>query len=130
MDSEFLAKQKEALLAEKKSLEQELGTFAEPDEKIKGDWDTKFPEMSGDEAGNAGEGSLDTEADEVEAYEADLSVEHTLEDRLLQTNKALERVEKGTYGKCASCGEEIPKERLEIKPEAALCMKCEAQEKH
>lgn len=130
MDSEFLAKQKEALLAEKKSLEKELGAFAQPDEKIKGDWDTKFPEMSGGEAGNAGEGSLDTEADEVEAYEADLSVEHTLEDRLVQTNKALERMDKGTYGICTNCGQAIPKERLEIKPEADLCMKCEAEEKH
>ncbi len=130
MDSEFLAKQKEALLAEKKSLEKELGTFAQPDEKIKGDWDTKFPEMSGGEAGNAGEGSLDTEADEVEAYEADLSVEHTLEDRLAETNKALARMEKGEYGKCTSCGAQIPKERLEIKPEAELCMKCEAKEIH
>lgn len=130
MDSEFLAKQKEALLAEKKSLEKELGTFAQPDKNIKGDWDTKFPEMSGGEAGNAGEGSLDTEADEVEAYEADLSVEHTLEDRLAETNKALARMEKGQYGKCTSCGTEIPKERLEIKPEAELCMECEAKEIH
>jgi DnaK suppressor protein len=37
---------------------------------------------------------------------------------------ALERIEQGTYGKCESCGETIPIERLEALPTARLCVSC------
>lgn len=37
---------------------------------------------------------------------------------------ALKRIEVGTYGECARCGDDIPKKRLEIVPHAALCAKC------
>jgi RNA polymerase-binding transcription factor DksA len=37
---------------------------------------------------------------------------------------ALRRIEEGTYGECAKCGEEIAEKRLEIIPHAALCAKC------
>ena len=39
---------------------------------------------------------------------------------------ALERIEQGTYERCASCGEVIPKERLLAKPSASLCVTCQA----
>lgn len=39
---------------------------------------------------------------------------------------ALERIENGTYEKCASCGETIPLERLKAKPSASLCVGCQA----
>jgi len=37
---------------------------------------------------------------------------------------ALARITDGTYGICAVCGGPIPKERLEVVPQAQLCMKC------
>lgn len=37
---------------------------------------------------------------------------------------ALERVADGTIGKCESCGQEIPVERLEALPTARLCVGC------
>ena len=37
---------------------------------------------------------------------------------------ALRRIEDGTYGECAKCGEDIAERRLEIVPHAALCAKC------
>ena len=47
---------------------------------------------------------------------------------LLQTKReidaALKRVEDGSFGRCESCGEAIPPERLEARPFARLCMKC------
>lgn len=49
--------------------------------------------------------------------------------RLVQIEKALERLVSGTYGTCASCGEAISAERLEIIPYATLCISCQqAQE--
>lgn len=37
---------------------------------------------------------------------------------------ALEKMEKGTYGKCDVCGGEIPPERLEAVPYTTLCLDC------
>ena len=38
--------------------------------------------------------------------------------------RALQRIEDGTYGECANCGNEIAAGRLEARPEAALCIEC------
>ena len=45
---------------------------------------------------------------------------------LRAVNDALIRLQNDTYGKCTSCGCEIPLERLEVKPEASRCVKCAA----
>ncbi|HET7483553.1 MAG TPA: TraR/DksA C4-type zinc finger protein [Actinomycetota bacterium] len=37
---------------------------------------------------------------------------------------ALAKIADGTYGKCERCGEDIPFERLEARPTAALCVSC------
>ena len=37
---------------------------------------------------------------------------------------ALERLDAGTYGACTACGEVLPIERLELVPDAELCMTC------
>ena len=41
-----------------------------------------------------------------------------------EIDAALERVEAGTYGMCEACGKPIPKARLEVVPEATLCVSC------
>jgi len=117
MEQKLLHEFKEKLEKEKESLEKELQGFANADEKVKGDWDTKFPEF------NNG-GNLEEAADEVEEYEARLPIEHNLEIRLKDTNSALEKIEKGGYGKCERCGKEIPIERLVVYPEARFCLSC------
>jgi DnaK suppressor protein len=40
--------------------------------------------------------------------------------------RALERLETGTYGTCESCGGFIGAERLDARPDASLCIKCAA----
>ncbi|MDO8551777.1 MAG: TraR/DksA family transcriptional regulator [bacterium] len=40
------------------------------------------------------------------------------------TSRALEKLSEGTYGACDGCGCEIPGERLAVRPEAVLCVKC------
>lgn len=37
---------------------------------------------------------------------------------------ALARIKDGTYGRCLSCGEPIPYQRLSAIPEAASCIEC------
>ena len=46
---------------------------------------------------------------------------------LTEVERALERIEQGTYGKCVDCGQPIPEKRLEAIPWAARDVKCEEQ---
>lgn len=50
--------------------------------------------------------------------------------RAAEAIEALQRLDSGTYGICADCDEKIPETRLNAKPEAIRCVKCQmAQEK-
>ena len=48
------------------------------------------------------------------------------QDHLADLDRALERLERGDYGRCESCGEPIPAERLEVRPAASTCVRCAA----
>lgn len=43
-------------------------------------------------------------------------------------NRALARIENGTYGRCVLCEEEIAPARLQARPEASLCIDCARKE--
>jgi RNA polymerase-binding transcription factor DksA len=47
---------------------------------------------------------------------------------IASTNRALLRIENGTYGECVRCGDAIAPKRLEVRPEAALCISCASRE--
>lgn len=38
--------------------------------------------------------------------------------------KALDRIDEGTFGTCDECGEPIALKRLEARPETTLCIRC------
>jgi DnaK suppressor protein len=58
----------------------------------------------------------------TDAYQA-----RTIYATVTDIDDALDRIEAGTYGRCASCGNPIPEERLEAVPWAALCVPCSAK---
>lgn len=68
--------------------------------------------------GNAEAGSMKFE------YEKELSIERNTVDLLHKVERALERIDKGTYGVCESCGSQIPIARLEVLPYATMCVTC------
>jgi DnaK suppressor protein len=47
--------------------------------------------------------------------------------QLSAVKDALQRIERGTYGTCADCSSPIPEGRLDARPEAARCVKCQAK---
>lgn len=51
--------------------------------------------------------------------------EHKL---IKKVKKALERIEKGTFGICETCGEEISIQRLKARPVTSQCIECKAKE--
>jgi DnaK suppressor protein len=46
---------------------------------------------------------------------------------LAEVDRALEKVDEGTYGLCDDCGQAISSERLEAMPSATLCVTCSAR---
>src|SRR5947208_17165352 len=46
---------------------------------------------------------------------------------LAEVERALKRIDQGTYGKCTNCGQPIPEKRLEALPWASRDVKCEEQ---
>lgn len=53
-----------------------------------------------------------------------LSMGEGLVEQLREVDAALDRIDKGKYGRCENCGSEIPEERLEARPVARLCVEC------
>ncbi|MEK7452776.1 MAG: TraR/DksA family transcriptional regulator [Patescibacteria group bacterium] len=107
---------KERLLEEKMETERELSTFAEKDKKVDGNWDSKFPQF-GDTTSEQ-----DENEDEVEEYLVELPLERVLEAKIKDINEALKKIERGVYGRCSECGDDIPLERLTVNPEAKTCI--------
>ncbi|MBU4350835.1 TraR/DksA C4-type zinc finger protein [Candidatus Parcubacteria bacterium] len=116
IEKEFIEKIKTRLEKEKQGLIKELDSFADKKKNLKSDWAARFPNFQGS--------NLEEEADEVEEYENLISIERTLETKLQQINLAMESMEKGEYGTCKTCHQEISKERLEAIPETAVCQNC------
>jgi RNA polymerase-binding protein DksA len=82
-------------------------------------------------------GSLDDEVEEVAGTSdnhlgetatatLDREIDYTLGENsgqvLAEIDRALARIEDGSYGTCRECGKEIPVERLEVYPWASLCI--------
>jgi DnaK suppressor protein len=56
-----------------------------------------------------------------------LTLVRSLRDTLQDVERALAKMEAGTYGTCEHCGQPIDVERLEALPAARLCMSCKRQ---
>lgn len=117
MNKKLIDKLKEKLASQKKSLQEELESFATQNPNLKHNWETKYP--------NREDGDKDEEADEVQEYDNMLSLEHSLESRLKDVNIALEKIANDDkYGICEGCGKKISEERLSVCPEARTCLNC------
>ena len=118
MNNDLQKKFQNKLEADKKKLINELKFFAKKDPQLKGNWLTRFPFF------NLSRSHRDENAEEIEEYENLLPVEHTLELRLKDIEDALVKIKKGAYGQCEECKKRIEIKRLEVIPEAKLCLKC------
>lgn len=115
LDKKVLEELKNTLLKEKESLEKDLGKIASPIDKKAGDYETSFDSIGS---------NLEDNTTEVEEYASALPVEVSLEKKLQDVLAALDEMEKGTYGICQNCQQEIDLERLKITPSARTCIKC------
>lgn len=67
-------------------------------------------------------------ASETESRELDMTRQRMLEARVRRIDDALGRLDKGSYGRCVVCGQQIPEERLEALPDTPYCVRDAAVE--
>jgi DnaK suppressor protein len=85
------------------------------------------------DAALAAERSRSDEGREVDAGVVDLDSALRIADirrdeaELSAIHAALTRMDRGSYGRCLSCGSHIPIERLRAEPAATLCRVCQAR---
>ncbi|HEX6231158.1 MAG TPA: TraR/DksA C4-type zinc finger protein [Actinomycetota bacterium] len=102
------------LLDEQAELRDQLATIEE----------TSFANSQSD---ISGEVSFDEENADAGTFtferERDLSIENNVRDLLSKIDRALARMDEGTYGACSRCGRPIEKARLKALPYVDLCIK-------
>ena len=115
IDKEFVEKQRERL----EELRAELVGVVrglEEDQRSQAEDEEDFTEH---DSGDMSQSLFDREID--------ATIEQTIEKRLQYVDRALQKVEEGTYGICDDTGEPIPRGRLEAVPEAIYTV--EAQQR-
>ena len=115
LDKEFVEKQRERL----EELRAELVRIVEGLAEDQQDRGESEGDMTENDSGDMSQ-SLFTR-------EMDATVEQTMEKRLESVDRALQKIEEGTYGVCDDTGEPIPRGRLEAMPEAIYTV--EAQQR-
>lgn len=89
--------------------------------------ESEIAERLGDPSDGAGDDQADTGAKTFER-EHEMSLANNARDLLSQKERALGRIQAGTYGVCERCGNPVGKARLQAFPRAALCVTCKQRE--
>jgi DnaK suppressor protein len=89
--------------------------------------ETDIADRLGDSVSDAGDDQADVGAKAYER-EHELAMTYNARELLGQTERALAKIEAGTYGSCDSCGQPIGKARLQAFPKATLCVTCKQRE--
>ncbi|HEX2062813.1 MAG TPA: TraR/DksA C4-type zinc finger protein [Acidimicrobiales bacterium] len=113
----FLQEQKALLEAERATYEAQAAALkAEADELAQEmePGDIQFD----DESGEGGTANIDRERDLALSAQARVAVD--------EIDHAIAKMASGTYGKCESCGQPIPRARLKALPQARLCVACKS----
>ena len=106
LDQEFIEDQKRRLIALRDELAGVRDRLDEDERELEGGGD----DFSETDSGDMSQSIFDRELD--------ATVEEGIERRLGEVERAMQKIEEGTYGVCDDTGEEIPRGRLEAVPEA------------
>ena len=119
MRGDELEKFREQLLAEKVRLEEELQEIENRAAHV--DESDRATELSSYEDHPA------DLASETFEREKDLAIGESVQHTLHKVINALEKLDRGTYGRCDVCSRPIKKARLRALPFATLCMECQSR---
>jgi RNA polymerase-binding transcription factor len=111
------------LAAVRTRLEEEIGEFGEEIARA----ESEIAARMGDNSEGAGDDQADAGAKTYER-EHEMALTYNARDLLVQNERAVVRIDSGTYGICESCGKPIGKARLQAFPRATLCVTCKQRE--
>lgn len=117
MNKKMTEQYKKKLLAEKTDLETQLGGIGRRDPTVAGGWEATTGDI---QVNSADENEV---ADKLEELEENTGIVNQLEKQLGEVQAALDRIEKGTYGICETCGQPIEEDRLLANPSARVSIK-------
>ncbi|MFD4505236.1 TraR/DksA family transcriptional regulator [Streptomyces sp. NPDC058457] len=80
-----------------------------------------------DSGDGAGDDQADTGTKNI-TREHELALAANAREMLEQTERALQKLDAGTYGLCENCGNPIGKARMQAFPRATLCMECKQKQ--
>ncbi|MCC0098650.1 TraR/DksA C4-type zinc finger protein [Streptomyces flavotricini] len=80
-----------------------------------------------DSGDGAGDDQADTGTKNI-TRESELALAANAREMLEQTERAVERLDAGTYGLCENCGQPIGKARMQAFPRATLCVDCKQKQ--
>ncbi len=115
MEKEKLEYYKKKLEEEKALLHKELGTIGQVNPENGEDFEPKKSDLDIDIA------DRNEVADDLAEFGNNTAITIDLEVRLAEVNKALEKIDTGTYGLCEVSGQSIEEDRLEANPAARTC---------
>ncbi|MFD3718507.1 TraR/DksA family transcriptional regulator [Streptomyces sp. NPDC058674] len=98
--------------------------------RLRAELDASEAAISGlmrDSGDGAGDDQADTGTKNI-TRESELALAANATSMLEQTERALERLEAGTYGLCENCGRPIGKARMQAFPRATLCVDCKQKQ--
>src|SRR5947208_15385039 len=101
-----------------------LNERAELDEQLTTIEDTSFATTQSDMSGDVGVDDESADAGTATfEREKELSIEQNVRDLIQKIDRALKRIDDGTYGICEVCGKPIEKARIKALPYVDLCIK-------
>ncbi len=121
-------------MAETKLTKKELGDLRIRLEEERTQLDTQLPSIVEDsfaiaQSELAGDVGLDDESTDAgtatSEREKDLSIENNVRDLLQKIDRALKRMDDGSYGVCQQCTKPITMSRLKAVPYASHCIACQ-----
>jgi RNA polymerase-binding protein DksA len=80
-----------------------------------------------DSGDGAGDDQADTGTKNI-TREHEMALAANAREMLVQIERALERLDAGTYGLCENCGNPIGKARMQAFPRATLCVECKQKQ--
>ena len=89
--------------------------------------ESAIAERLGDAVGDAGDDQADAGAKTFQR-EHELALTQNARELLELSERALARMDDGSFGVCDSCGQPIGKARLQAFPRATLCVTCKQRE--
>ncbi|PZT70617.1 DNA-binding protein [Streptomyces sp. SW4] len=111
-------------------VEEARGELQSEEARLRAELDSSERSLAGlmrDSGDGAGHDEADTGSKNI-TREHELALAANAREMLVQTERALERLDAGTYGLCENCGNPIGKARMQAFPRATLCVECKQKQ--